>query len=69
MAHEPQAELYLETFSRLFGLAPSEEPSLQPESASQPDGEKKKEPVLTVVGKSSQRKSSAETKLLGGMLG
>lgn len=69
MAHEPQAELYLETFSRLFGLAAEEQISQQPTPASQPDGEPKKEPILTVVGKTSQRKNPAETKLLGGMLG
>ncbi|MFC4767876.1 glutamyl-tRNA reductase [Effusibacillus consociatus] len=73
MAVEPEAELYLKAFSRIFGLeAAAETPKNQP--TPQPEGDK--QPKLQTTGssagpsanyKTTTRKASVDSQLIGGL--
>lgn len=69
MATEPQAELYLEAFSRIFGLQPEPQTD-NPHRSSEPEGEKSvASTVASTNHKPVTKQSPVETKLIGGLSG
>lgn len=69
MSTEPQAEIYLEAFSRIFGLT-LEPPKRNMKHSPQPEGEKPVAPAVAATGrKSTNKQTPVETKLIGGLSG